>query len=71
MLHYEEKQTTGIECSPAQLHRSQRNHICSAILVWIRLKQAAFAQNTTLYAIKEGLLRDYLVKELRSPQIAF
>lgn len=70
-FHREEKQTTGIECSPARLNRSQRNHICSAILVWIRLKQAAVAQHKTLYAVKEGMLRDYLVKELRSPQIAF
>jgi hypothetical protein len=70
-FHREEKQITGIECSPARLNRSQRNHICSAILVWIRLKQVAFAQAKSIYAVKEGLLRDYLIKELKSPLIAF
>ncbi len=63
-FHREEKQLTSIERSPYRLNRSQRNHICSATLVWIRLKQAAYATRQTVYALKEGLLHDYLVKEL-------
>lgn len=70
-FHREEKQVTGIESSPARLNRAQRNHICSAILVWIRLHQAAQAMSKSIYAVKEGLLREYLIKELRAPQIAF
>ena len=70
-FHREEKQLTGIEQSPCRLNRSQRNHICSAILVWVRLKEAAYATQKTVYALKEGLLHDYLVKELLTPKIAF
>jgi hypothetical protein len=39
--------------------------------VWIRLKQDAYATQQTVYALKEGLLHDYLVKELQTPKIAF
>jgi hypothetical protein len=70
-FHREEKQLTGIEQSPCRLNRSQRNHICSAILVWVRLKEAAYATQKTVYALKEGLLHDYLVKEMLTPKIAF
>lgn len=70
-FHREEKQLTGIEQSPCRLNRSQRNHICSAILVWVRLKEAAYATGKTVYALKEGLLHEYLVNELLTPKIAF
>lgn len=70
-FHREEKQITGIERSPCRLNRSQRNHICSAMLVWVRFKEAAYATQKTVYALKEGLLHDYLVNQLRTPNIAF
>jgi len=65
----ETKQTTGLEGCQCRLARSQRNHIACAILVWIRLKHVAHETASTIYALKQGLLNDYLPAQLRSPTI--
>jgi hypothetical protein len=37
----------------------------------VRLKEAAYAAKKTVYALKEGFLHDYLLKEQLTPKIAF
>jgi hypothetical protein len=68
-FHRETKQTTGIEGCQCRLARMQRNHIACAILVWVRLKQVADQAASTLYALKRGLLDDYMRSQLRSPAL--
>jgi hypothetical protein len=70
-FHRELKQVTGIEKCQCRKARIQRNHIACAVLVWIRLTELARASMTTVYRIKEGLLEEYLKRELRSPSIKF
>jgi len=68
-FHRETKQTTGIEGCQCRLARIQRNHIACAMLVWVRLKQVAQETASTIYALKQGLLDDYMRAQLRSPAI--
>lgn len=68
-FHRETKQVTGIEGCQCRLARMQRNHIACAILVWVRLKQVADQAASTIYALKHGLLDDYMRSQLRSPAI--
>ena len=70
-FHREEKQLTGIQRCECRLNRSQRNHICASILVWVCLKNVAYQTHRTVYQIKKGLLSDYLRQQLRQPTIAF
>jgi hypothetical protein len=53
------------------LNRSQRNHIASALLVWVVFKELADKTAQTVYQLKHGLLSDYLKQQLRNPAIAF
>jgi hypothetical protein len=67
-FHREAKQLTGIERCQCRGGRIQRNHIACALLVWSRLKHLAYqSSGRTIYQIKHGLLRDYLVQQLRNP----
>ena len=68
-FHRESKQLTGIESCQCRKGRIQRNHIACALLVWVRLKSLAYQSGQTIYQLKHGLLRDYLVQQLRSPAI--
>jgi len=68
-FHRETKQVTGIEGCQCRLARIQRNHIACAILVWVRLKQAAQETASTIYQLKQSLLDDYMRSQLRSPTI--
>jgi hypothetical protein len=68
-FHRETKQLTGIENCQCRKARIVRNHIGCAMLVWIRLKQAADETQQTIYEVKHGLLSDYLRQQLRSPSI--
>ena len=68
-LHREAKQLTGIESCQCRASRIQRNHIACALLVWSRLKNLAYYSGQTIYQIKRGLLRDYLVRQLKNPSI--
>lgn len=70
-LHREIKQTCGIEKCQCRKGRPQRNHIACAFLVWANLKKIAYDTAQTIYQIKEQLLHDYLVKELKSPSVMF
>ena len=61
---------TGIErCQQCRGGRIQRNHIACALLVWSRLKDLAYQSGQTIYQIKHGLLRDYLIQQLKSPTV--
>ena len=68
-FHREAKQMTGIERCQCRGGRLQRNHIACALLVWSRLKHLAYQSERTIYQIKHGLLRDYLVQQLKKPAV--
>lgn len=70
-FHREAKQITGIEYCQCRLNRSQRNHIASALLVWLVFKELADKTAQTVYQLKHGLLSDYLKQQLQNPAIAF
>jgi hypothetical protein len=68
-FHREVKQLTGIERCQCRKMRIVRNHISCAIAVWTRLKQLAYESGQTVYEIKNGLLRDYLIQQLKNPSV--
>jgi hypothetical protein len=68
-FHRELKQLTGIESCQCRKGRIQRNHIACAILVWLRLKDVASKTGQTIYQIKHSLLSNYLVQQLKRPDI--
>jgi hypothetical protein len=68
-LHREAKQLTGIEACQCRKARIQRNHIACARLVWTRLKAVAYNVDQTIYQVKAGLLRNYLIQQLKQPDI--
>ena len=68
-FHREVKQVTGLERCQCRKLRIVRNHINCAIAVWVRLKQLATASGQTVYQIKQGLLRDYLIQQLKQPSV--
>ena len=70
-FHREIKQTTGLERCQCRLIRSQRNHIAAAMLVWLSVKELAEKTKKTSYQLKQGLLSDYLIEQMRNPTIAF
>ena len=70
-FHREAKQTTGLERCQCRLNRSQRNHIAAAMLVWLSVKELGDKTKKTVYQLKQGLLSDYLIQQMRNPTIAF
>ena len=68
-LHREGKQLTGWEKCQCRKARIQRNHIGCALLVWLRLKALAIADYSTVYQLKNGLLQDYLIQQLKNPSL--
>ena len=68
-FHRELKQLTGIESCQCRKGRIQRNHIACAILVWLRLKNLAYKSGQTIYKIKHGLFSNYLINQLKRPDI--
>ncbi len=68
-VHRELKQLTGLERCQCRKARIQRNHIHCALLVWTRLNHLAQQARTTVYQLKHGLLREFLVQQLRQPAI--
>ena len=70
-FHRELKQLTGVEKCQCRIGRIQRNHIACAIMVWNCLKKIANTLGETIYSVKKGLLRSYLVNELKSPAVVF
>lgn len=69
-LHRALKTVTGIERCQCRKQRIQRNHIACAFLVWARLKSIAYRTGQTIYQLKQGLLRNYMIAQLRSPSIS-
>lgn len=69
-FHREIKQLTGIERCQCRSARIQRNHIASAVLVWIRLTDVARKTKQTIYRVKHGLLANYLRQELKNPAVS-
>jgi hypothetical protein len=63
------KQLTGVESCQCRKGRIQRNHIAWAILVWFRLKTLAYKTSQTIYQIKHSLLSNYLIEQLKRPEI--
>ena len=68
-FHREIKQLTGIESCQCRKARLQRNHIACAMLVWVRLKNIAYQTGDTIYQIKHKLLSNYLIEQLKRPDI--
>lgn len=69
-FHRELKQLTGVESCQCRKARIQRNHIACAVLVWTRLKAIAYQSGRTVYQIKHGLLSNYLISQLKQPDVA-
>jgi len=67
--HRELKQLTGIQNCQCRKRRIQRNHIACALLVWARLKHIAYHSARTIYQVKNSLLHDYMVQQLKTPTI--
>lgn len=70
-FHREDKQLTGVESCQCRLARSQRNHIAIASLVWLSFKKAACQTQRTVYQLKQQLLDEYIIHQLKRPTIAF
>jgi Transposase DDE domain len=68
-FHREIKQLTGIESCQCRKARLQRNHIACSMLVWLRLKNLAYQTNQTIYRIKHNLLSNYLIQQLKRPDV--
>jgi hypothetical protein len=68
-LHREGKQVTGLERCQCRTARIQRHPIGCAFLVWVRLKELAGQTGRTVYQLKQGLLDDYLIQQLRNPSL--
>jgi hypothetical protein len=68
-LHREAKQLTGIGKCQCRKARLQRNHIHCALLTWTKLKHHAYQTQQTVYAIKQNLLSDYLIQQLKNPTL--
>jgi SRSO17 transposase len=68
-FHREAKNVTGLESSQCRSQRAQRNHIACAMLVWVRLNQAAQQTQKTICQLKQGLLDSYMREQLRHPSI--
>ncbi|MCU0354671.1 MAG: transposase [Cytophagales bacterium] len=67
--HRELKQTTGIDKCQCRKARIQRNHIACAVLVWVRLNALAHQAQTSIYQLKQSLLDNYMIQQLKKPSI--
>lgn len=65
-FHREIKQLTGVELCQCRKQRIQRNHIACSILVWVKLKNIAYKTGQSIYQMKENLLRNYMIEQLKS-----
>ncbi|MFM0069282.1 transposase, partial [Paraburkholderia aspalathi] len=57
------KQLAGCQCRKARI---QRNHIASAVRVWVRLADIARQATRTLYQVNHEMLDDFLRRELKN-----
>ncbi|MEM9538735.1 MAG: transposase [Cyanobacteria bacterium P01_E01_bin.42] len=70
-FHREVKQVTGIESCQCRKAAIQKNHIACALWVWNFLTTIARQTQTTVYALKQRLLDDYLTAQLCSSTLSF
>ncbi|NEP79485.1 MAG: hypothetical protein F6K39_15700, partial [Okeania sp. SIO3B3] len=70
-FHREIKQLTGLEECQCRRARIQKNHIACAMLVWNYLKIQGRKIGKTIYQIKNKLLSNYLINEIKYPAIKF
>lgn len=70
-FHREIKQTTGIEKCQCRKNRSQRNHICLCMQVWVFLSEQAYIHKTNIYRIKRKLLNDFLYQQMKNPSLRY
>lgn len=68
-FHRELKQLTGSEKCQCRKQRSQRNHLANCYHAWLTLKRKARETGQTVYALKNGLLKEYLKQEMAMPRI--
>jgi len=47
------------------------DYVDCAILVWVRLKEIAYQTKRTIYDLKNSLLDDYLIQQLKPPTNKF
>lgn len=69
--HRELKQITGIEKCQCRLANSQKNHIACAMLVLSQLTRYAYTIGKNVYQLKQGLLKNYMINELKNPSLKF
>jgi len=69
-MHRGIKQLTGIERCQCRKASCQRNHIHCALFVWTRLQELAKTSGRTAYQLKQELLSDYLIQQLKKPTVA-
>jgi len=67
--HREGKPLTGLERCQCRKARIQRHHIGCAFRVWVRLKAVAAQTGQTVYQLKQGLLTEYLIQQLKKPSL--
>lgn len=70
-FHREIKQTTGIEKCQCRKNRSQRNHICLCMQVWVFLSERAHRLETTIYKVKNQAFKNFLALEMRNPSLRY
>ena len=69
-FHRELKQLTGIESCQCPKARIQKNYVACVLLVWARLKSLAYKTGQIIYQIKHGLLSNYLIYQLKRPDVS-
>ncbi len=65
VYHRELKQTCGIERCQARTGRSQRNHICMAILAWIDKHRKRITEKITLYQQKWEIITHGICQKIK------
>jgi hypothetical protein len=68
-VHRDVKQLLGSEACQCRKARSQRNHIGLVYQAWVSLAVHARNLGQTLYQVKQDLLRDYLISQLKLPTV--
>jgi len=70
-FHRQARKLTGLQACQCRLARSQRNHIALAPRSWTCFKSLAKQTQPTVYQLKQGLLDDYMRRELAQPTLRF
>ena len=65
VYHRELKQTCGIERCQSRTGRAQRNHICLAVLAWVRQHGKRLASGESFYQQSWNVIRNAIASQLR------